>query len=142
VEKNNRGSCLRDPKIKYEDEWDAQRSIVEESDKTYKKAAYHLYPELKPDTGYAKLKACVNQEKDGNLTFGRIIEISKFCNRADALFFMCDELGYERPIKKKTEDEEKLLVDRYLKAKEEMERASQEMYRASEEYTNKFYKNK
>jgi hypothetical protein len=108
-------------KMKYEGELEALRSVIEDSGKSYKDVAVYLFPHMKPDSAYAFLKSALNYEKKEKLSFGQIIAMSKFCNRADALFFLCDELGYERPKLKPIESEEDLLLQELLKTQQQMQ---------------------
>jgi hypothetical protein len=103
-------------KLFYDDEYDAQAQTIINSDKSFKEVAAFLFPHLKPESQYARLKACLNPDKDERLTFGQIIAMCKFCKCVDALFFMADELTHERPAPKAPEDELSRLLREYLEA--------------------------
>ena len=70
-----------------------------------KEVATHLYPHMKPESAYARLKACLNSEKDERLTFGQIILLMKFTGQYQPLHFMCDETFHARPDRKAPGDE-------------------------------------
>lgn len=108
------------PKLFYDDECDALAQTIANSEKKFKECAAFLFPHLKPESQYARLKNCLRSEKpDENLSFSQIIALCKFCGQADALHFMADELEHERPIKRAPEDELAVLIREYLKNKSE-----------------------
>jgi hypothetical protein len=92
-------------KLFYDDEYQCIDAAILDSEHTYKEVAHFLWPGKKPESAYARLKACLNAEKDERLTFGEIIAICKFCDRFDPLFYMADELSHDRPrqVTKETE---------------------------------------
>jgi len=97
-------------KLFYEDEFEAMALTISNSQRSFKEVAGHLFPDRKPESGYARLKACLNAEKDERLTFGQIIALCKFCERFDALMYFCDETLHARPDRKAAGDEEVRLV--------------------------------
>lgn len=97
-------------KLFYEDEYEALNLMVSNSQKTAKELACYLFPHLKLDSAYARLKACLNHEKDERMTFGQIVAAMKFCECYDPLMFACDETLHTRPDRKAPEDEEVKLV--------------------------------
>lgn len=98
-------------KLFYEDEYEALSLMVSNSERTHQELAYHLFPHMKPASAYARLKSCLNPEKDERLTFGQIIAAMKFCERYDPLMFACDETLHARPDRKSPADEEVKLVE-------------------------------
>lgn len=92
-------------KLFYDDEFEALNMMVSNSEKTAKGLAGFLFPHLKPESAYARLKSCLNPEKDERLTFGQIVAAMRFCNRFDQLYFACDETVHGRPEIKAPEDE-------------------------------------
>lgn len=95
----------------YDDEYDALNRMVANSSKTAKELAVYLFPHLKMDSAYARLKACLNPEKDDKLSFGQIIAAMRFCGTADPLYFMCDETLHARPDRKSAEDQAARIAD-------------------------------
>lgn len=79
--------------------------MVSNSSKSAKDLALYLYPHLKLESAYARLKACLNPEKDERLTFGQIIAAMNFCGCYDPLLFACDETMHARPDRKSPDDE-------------------------------------
>jgi hypothetical protein len=98
-------------KLFYDDEFEALQNMVSGSGKTVKEIAAHLWPEMKPESAYAKLKACLNSKGDENFRFGQVIALMKFCNCYDPLFYICDETMHARPDRKAPEDESVKLVE-------------------------------
>jgi hypothetical protein len=92
-------------KLFYDDEFDALAQTIANSEREFKQVAAFLFPHLKPPSGYARLKACLNPDKDERLTLGQIVAMCRFCDRFDALYFMCDELHHARPNLAKPGDE-------------------------------------
>jgi hypothetical protein len=98
-------------KLWYEDEYEALNLMVSNSQKTPKELAAYLFPHLKLDSAYARLKACLNSEKDERFTFGQIVAAMKFCECYDPLMYACDETLHARPDRKAPKDEEVKLVE-------------------------------
>lgn len=98
-------------KLFFEDEYEALNLMISNSGKTAKELAVFLFPHLKMDSAYARLKACLNSEKDERLTFGQIIAAMKFCERYEPLMFACDETLHARPDRRAPKDEEVRLVE-------------------------------
>lgn len=103
-------------KLFYDDEFDALAQTIANSDRGFKQCAAFLFPHLKPESQYARLKACLNGDKDERLTLGQIIVLCKFCDSYDALYFMADELGHDRPIVRKPEDEKAALQREFIES--------------------------
>jgi len=59
----------------FDDEFEALNLMISNS----KRLAGFLFPHLKPDSAYARLKSCLSHDKDERLTFGQIIAAMKFC---------------------------------------------------------------
>jgi hypothetical protein len=107
------------PKLFYDDEFDALAQTIANSEKTFKQCAAYLFPDRKPETAYARLKACLSAEKDERLTLGQIVALCRFCASYDALYFLADELEHERPAKRAPEDELAVLIRQYLECKKQ-----------------------
>lgn len=93
----------------YDDEFQALRDVIEMG-KGYQKTSGHLWPGMKPESAYAKLKACTQERGDQRLKFREIIAVMVFNGQFDALYFMCDETMHHRPQPKTPEDEEAKVV--------------------------------
>lgn len=97
-------------KLFYDDEFDALNQMVAHSEKSAKDLAVFLFPHLKMESAYARLKACLNPEKDERLTFGQIIAAMNFCGTFDPLMYACAETSHSRPEPVAAEDETARLV--------------------------------
>jgi hypothetical protein len=92
-------------KLFYDDEFEAIRTAIVDSERELKDVAMHLWPGRKPESASARLRACLNAEKDERLTFGEIIALCRYCDRYDPLLYMADELSHERPARTVKETE-------------------------------------
>jgi hypothetical protein len=116
-------------KLFYEDEFEALQLMISGSERSFKEVASYLFPHLKPESGYARLKACLNPEKDERLTFGQILAAMKFCERFDPLMFACDETLHARPDRKAPEDEQVRLVAAINEASSTLTKAMRQLER-------------
>jgi hypothetical protein len=114
-------------KLFYEDEYEALNLMVSNSQKTAKELAVYLFPHLKLDSAYARLKACLNPEKDERLTFGQIIAAMKYCECYDPLMYACDETLHARPDRKAPKDEEVKLVQAINGAADTLQKAMRQL---------------
>lgn len=89
----------------YDDEFHALRTCIEQG-KGYEKTAAHLWPGMKLNSAYARIKACTNEHGDQRLKFREILEVMRFNAMYDPLYYICDETLHNRPTQKKPEDEE------------------------------------
>lgn len=110
-------------KLFYDDEFDAIAQAISDSGKEFKTVAAHIFPDMKPESAYAKLKKCVHPDADERLTFGQVIRLMKFCEAFDPLMHACDETLHARPDRKAPEDEEAKLSGVIQHAADTMERA-------------------
>lgn len=116
-------------KLFYEDEFEALQLMISGSERSFNEVASYLFPHLKPESAYARLKACLNPEKDERLTFGQILAAMKFCERFDPLMFACDETLHARPDRKAPEDEQVRLVAAINEASSTLTKAMRQLER-------------
>lgn len=95
----------------YDDEYEALAQMIASSDKTAKELAVYLFPHMKLESAHARLRACLNPEKDERLTFGQIIAAMRFCGTFDPLMYACDETLHARPDRKSAEDQAARIAD-------------------------------
>ena len=110
-------------KLFYDDEFDAIATAIGASGKPFKLVAAHIFPDMKPESAYAKLKECCNPTGDQRLSFGQVIRVMQFCEYYDPLQYACDETLHARPDRKSVEDETVKLVEAINNASLTMERA-------------------
>lgn len=111
----------------FEDEYEALNLMISNSEKSAKELAVFLFPHLKMDSAYARLKSCLNPERDERLTFGQIIAAMRFCECYEPLMFACDETLHARPDRRAPEDEEVRLVEAINGAAEVMQKAMRQL---------------
>lgn len=92
-------------KLFYEDSYEALQLMVSNSGKSIKEIACFLWPDMKPESAYAKLKACLNPKGDENFRFEQVLALMKFCNSYEPLQYACDETMHARPDRKAPEDD-------------------------------------
>lgn len=110
-------------KLFYDDEYEALNLMVSNSQKTVKELANFLFPDRKPESAYARMKACLSPDKDERLTFGQIIAAMRFCECYDPLMYACDETLHARPDRKSPQDEEVRIVESINAAADTMNKA-------------------
>jgi len=114
-------------KLFYDDEYEALQLTVSASGRSFKEAAQHLFPHMRSESAYARLKSCLNPDRDERLTFGQIIALMQFCGRFDPLMYACDETLHARPDRKAPEDEEVRLVAAMSEAAAVMHKAMRQI---------------
>lgn len=105
-------------KLFYGDELEALKDAIEDG-LGYSKTAGHLWPHLKNETAYARLKACVNEAKPEKLSFGEVIALCKFNGRFDPLMHFCDEVSHDRPAMRAPADKQAELMQAFAAAVEQ-----------------------
>lgn len=112
----------------YDDEHHALRAVIEQG-KGYKKTAAHLWPGMKPESAYSKLKHAVAGTNGEHLRFGEIREVMVFNERFDALLWLCDECSHSRPALIAPADEEARLANTIANATQVLSRALSQLER-------------
>jgi len=110
-------------KLFYDDEFDAISTAIGNSGKAFKDVAVFMFPDMKVESAYARLKDCCNPTGSQRLTFGQVVRLMAFCNAYDPLYHACDETLHARPDRKAPEDEAVKLVEVIESAAHTMERA-------------------
>ena len=113
----------------YDDWRDALRTAIRDSGKPWKEVALHLWPDMKMDSAYARLKSCLGESGDQKLDFGQAIALMRFCGQYDALYHACDELDHDRPAIRAPQDEMAELMRDYIRAAESMKRTAERIER-------------
>lgn len=116
-------------KLFYEDEYEALALTISDSERSFKEVAMYLFPHLKAESAYARLKSCLNEPKDERLTFGQVIAVCKFCERWHALMYFCDETMHARPDRKAPADERVRLTSAIADASATLQRAMAQLER-------------
>lgn len=92
-------------KLFYDDEFDAIATAIGNSGKPFKLVAAHMFPDMKPESAYARLKECCSATGDQRLTFGQVVRLMQYCEAYDPLLYVCDETLHARPDRKAPQDE-------------------------------------
>lgn len=114
-------------KLFYDDEFDAITTAIGDCGKPFKIVAAHMFPDMKPESAYARLKNCCSPTGTERLTFGQVIRLMVFCEAYDPLMHACDETLHARPDRKAPEDEAIKLAEVMNAAANTMERAMRAM---------------
>ena len=85
--------------------------------------AAHLFPDMKPESAYARLKSCASPMGDQRLTFGQVIRLMVFCQAFDPLMYACTETGHAQPELQEPADEALHLATMVKDAAQIIERA-------------------
>ena len=110
-------------KLFYDDEFDAIATAIGSSGKPFKLVAMHLFPDMKSESAYARLKGCCSSTGDQRLTYGQVLRLMAFCESYEPLLYACDETSHARPERKTPTDELVNLTEVINKAACTMERA-------------------
>lgn len=111
----------------YEDDRDALTAMIAESGKTRKECDHHLWPNMKPDSAYAKLVACLDINGDEELRFSQVVALMRYCNKFDPLYYACDETLHGRPDRRAPDDQKVALVEVIKDAAATMSRAMEQI---------------
>ena len=111
-------------KLFYDDEFDALATAIGNSGRPFKLVAAHVFPDMKPESGYARLKECCSPVGNQHLTFGQVLRVMQFCECYDPLLYCCDETLHARPDRKAPEDEAVKLLEVMNNCAQTMERAA------------------
>lgn len=113
----------------YDDEYEAIRAAIE-GGKGYKATAAYLWPDMKPESAYARLKACCKDGGDQHLRFGQVIALMRFNERYAPLGWACDETDHDRPAKRAPADRQAELMREFNGKVDEMKRLAVQLERA------------
>ena len=114
-------------KLFYDDEFDAIATAIGASGKPFKDVAVHMFPDMKLESAYARLKACCSSVGDQRLSFGQVIRLMTFCEAYDPLMYACDETLHAKPDRKTTDDAALTLAEVINGAADTMKRAMKAM---------------
>lgn len=110
-------------KLFYDDEFDAIATAVGNSGKPFKLVAAHLFPDMKQESAYARLKDCCSPTGDQRLTFGQVIRLMQYCEAYDPLLYACAETRHAQPVRQAPADELVSLTEVIHGAADTMNRA-------------------
>lgn len=76
---------------------DATTAAIHKSGRPMKVIASDLWPGLKMDTAYSRLRGCLNQDRPEKLTADEHLAIARLCGEFDFLHYAAQELQHSRP---------------------------------------------
>jgi hypothetical protein len=94
---------------------------------TFKQVACAVFPAMKPESAYARLKNCINPEKDEKLCLAEVALLCRVTGRADPLFWLCDELQHARPAAIAPADKAAQLMREFNGAVEQLGRIQRQL---------------
>lgn len=87
----------------YDDHFHALRAAIE-GGRSYKETAVHLWPNMKVESAYARLKKCCECGGDQKLDLSEVLTVCRFNDRFDPVYFLCRETMHGIPIRQSTGD--------------------------------------
>ncbi|RDH86387.1 MAG: hypothetical protein DIZ78_09465 [endosymbiont of Escarpia spicata] len=90
----------------YDSAEEAVNAAILKSGKKPKAVAVELWPHMKMDSAYARLKNSLRDDKDEKLTLDEIIHICRVTASYDPLYYMAEELSHSRPQFRAPNDQE------------------------------------
>jgi hypothetical protein len=91
-------------KLFYDDEFDAITSAIGASGKQFKEVAVFMFPDMKVESAYARLKDCCSPAGSQRLSYGQVIRLMNFCEAYDPLRYACDETLHAHPDRHTPDD--------------------------------------
>lgn len=76
---------------------DATAAAIHKSGKAMKALAYDLWPSLKMDSAYARLRGCLNDTRPEKLTADEHLILARMTGHYDFLHYCAQELNHSRP---------------------------------------------
>ena len=99
---------------------DATSAAIHKSGKAMKALAYELWPSLKMDSAYARLRGCLNPERPEKLSADEHLALARLTGQYDFLHYCAQELHHSRPEPVAPQDEAATLKRQMLELGSEM----------------------
>lgn len=108
----------------YDDHHNAVASAIDNNvhGLSFKQVAGAMWPHMKIDSAYARLKACANPDKDEKLDLAEIRHLCQITGRFEPLYWLCDELSHARPQQRAPKDKQAELVEAFIVAAENLKK--------------------
>ena len=87
----------------YDDHFHALRAAIE-GGRGYKETAAHLWPNMKIESAYARLKKCTHADNEYKLDLSEVLAVCRFNDRFDPLYYLCRETMHEIPKRNEPAD--------------------------------------
>lgn len=113
----------------YEDHQHAIQSAIDNNvhGLTFKLVAGKVYPHLKPESAYARLKAIVNPDKDEKADLQEVKQVCLVTGRYEPLYWLCDETDHARPPKRAPQDRQTELIEEFNRNVEALTRLAEQI---------------
>lgn len=94
----------------YEGPEDAVRSAIKRSGKSLKEVACHLWPAMSMESARSRISDALSESGKAKLDFGEVLEICRFTQQYDPLYFLAYELNHSRPTPVAPKDKAAALI--------------------------------
>ena len=95
---------------------DATAAAIHKSGKAMKQIAADLWPSLKMDTAYARLRGCLNADRPEKLSADEHLLAARLCEQYDFLHYCAVELHHSKPEPVAPEDERARLQREFVES--------------------------
>lgn len=111
---------------------EATAAAISSSDKEFKDVAAALYPSLKPQTAYAKLKDALGRkgERDGTLSADEHVWIANYVQRFQCLHYIASRCHHSMPQPVAPKDELADLYRKHIELSEQLVRLAPRLEKA------------
>jgi len=99
---------------------DATQAAIHKSGKALKSLAFELWPSLKMDSAYARLRGCLNHDRPEKLSADEHLMLARLTGQFDFLHYCAQELHHSRPEPVAPDDEAAVLKREMLKLGKDM----------------------
>lgn len=84
---------------------DATSAAIHKSGMAMKQVAHELWPSLKMDTAYSRLRGCLNADRPEKLTADEHLHVARITQQFDFLYYCAQDCQHSRPEPVAPEDE-------------------------------------
>lgn len=108
----------------YDDHCNALASAIDSNvhGLSFKQVAAAMWPTMKPDSAYARLKNCIHADKGEKLDMAEVRHLCQITGRFEPLYWLCDELSHARPQVRAPKDKQAELVEAFIVAADQLKR--------------------
>jgi hypothetical protein len=100
----------------YDGPYDALEKSIAQSGKPKKQIASAVYPGRQCDTAKSLLSRAMSPENsDVRISIENLLVIMKETRAEDFIYFLCDEFGFERPVKRLKKDVKRQIQEELAK---------------------------
>lgn len=111
---------------------EATNAAIVRSGKEFKQVAQAVFPSLAAQSAYARLKSCLNPEKDEKLSADEHLFVANFCGEYDYLYYSAGKCHHSLPQPIAPQDEQAELQRRVVSAVEDLKRLASRLEKADD----------